>query len=137
METPRAWVHLHLPRFRAARTSDVISLKIPGRHIEYRNFVVLRDVEFKVHERGRQRCIREGVRNVHAWVVGRYEHSGTGDKPDNLATASIWRNWATGNLRRALYDPWKGGTFVDAVTLEPVTFAREAVCVGKDVFYRI
>jgi hypothetical protein len=39
-------------------------------------------------------------------------------------------------LRKAIYDPWKGGAFVDAETLRPVHEAEMAMLVGKDVFYR-
>ncbi|AXH70277.1 hypothetical protein SEA_HAIZUM_73 [Streptomyces phage Haizum] len=126
MAVMRAWAHLHLPRLRSG-VQDVISLKVPGEHIDYASVVELTDVEFKVHEHGRQRCIREGVRNVHAWVVG--------DLAGELVGESLPYELG-GAWRRALYDPWKGATFVDAETLEPVTEARSAVLVGKDVHYR-
>lgn len=32
--------------------------------------IVLHDVEFKVSQAGRQRCVREGKRNVHAYAEG-------------------------------------------------------------------
>jgi len=38
--------------------------------------------------------------------------------------------------RKAVYDPWKGSTFVDSETLEPVTLAHSAILIGKDVWYR-
>lgn len=128
MEKPRAWAHLHLPRLRSQTTLDVISLKVPGWAIEYVSTVILSDVEFKVHEAGRQRCIREGVRNVHAWVVGNVEHQNYGDNPTRFAVdRTIWR--------KAIYDPFKGGAFVDADTLEPLTKARRSLMIGKDVYY--
>ena len=96
------WAHLHLPRLQSGETPDVISVKIPGQHIEYASWVSLRDAEFRVSEPGRQRCIREGVRNVHAWVVG----------TEILRVGSNWRyNQAPCPVgyRQAVYDPWKGG----------------------------
>lgn len=122
----KTWAHLHLPRLQAARTAgldprtqDVISVKVPGQKIRYVSGILLRDVVFHVSEAGRQTCLREGVRNVHAWVVG--TETAVSVKPSTE--------------RRAIYDPWKGGTFVDADTLEPVHTASYAWLVGKDVFY--
>lgn len=124
----RTWAHLHLPRLQSGETPDVISVKVPGERIDYASFVVLTDCEFKVSEAGRQRCLREGVRNVHAWVVGVEE--------------TRVRGWYTcsdtpSGWRKALYDPFKGGTFVDSVTFEPVLTARRAVLAGKNVWYLV
>ena len=38
-------------------------------------------------------------------------------------------------FRRAVYDPWKGGSFVDSETLEPVTEASVVMVSGKNVWY--
>jgi hypothetical protein len=122
----RAWAHLHLPRLRAGQTPDVISLKVPGWAMDYVSATELHSVEFKVHERGRQRVIRDGVRNVHAWVVG------------DLAWQEQGRTYHVldpRRFRKAVYDPWKGGTFVDFETLQPVLGADRALMVGKDVYY--
>lgn len=122
------WAHLHLPRLQSGETPDVISVKIPGQHIEYASWVSLRDAEFKVSEPGRQRCIREGVRNVHAWVVGE----------EILRVGANWTyNQAPcpAGYRQAVYDPWKGGTFVDSGTLVPVQRADLVIMAGKKVFY--
>lgn len=123
--TTRAWAHLHLPRLRSGETPDVISVKIPGQKIRYDAWIVLADVEFKVHEQGRQRCIRDGVRNVHAWVVG--QPYGSGHRPHEYVPEP--------GVRKAVYDPFKGGSFVDSETLEPVTLAHRALLIGKDVWY--
>ena len=123
----RAWAHLHLPRLRSKQTADVISLKVPGWAIEYVSHVEMQGVEFKVHEKGRQRCIREAVRNVHAWVVGEVTLQEYGPGYDVHLDKDRWR--------KAVYDPFKGGTFVDSETLEPVTIAFRACLIGKDVFY--
>ncbi|MEU6278183.1 hypothetical protein ABZ871_38185 [Streptomyces populi] len=120
----RAWAHLHLPRLRSG-AADVISLKTPGEPIRYASYVGMIGVEFKVHEPGRRRCVREGVRNVHAWVVG--------------LPAIVWEGGTpivTPDWKRAVYDPWKGPAFVDATTLEPLQHAETAVLIGKAVFYQ-
>lgn len=118
------WAHLHLPRLRAG-VADMISVKTPGQRIDYVPTLLLRDAEFKVHEAGRRRCLAENVRNVHAWVVG----DADGPVPEGFIETY------PGGMRKAVYDPWKGGTFVDAQTLEPVLFADVAAMVGKDVYY--
>lgn len=41
-----------------------------GRVIAHCTRVLIRDATFKVSETGRQRVIREGVKNVHAGVIG-------------------------------------------------------------------
>lgn len=116
-----AWCHLHLPRLRSGETEDVISVKIPGQAIRYVPGVRLETAIFRVHESGRQRCIREGVRNVHAWVCGDLADVGPQEVP---------AGW-----RKAVYDPFKGPAFVDAETLEPLLWAERAILTGKDVWY--
>lgn len=122
MTERKAWVHLHLPRLQAG-TPEMLSVKIQGSKIFYLAGAVLLDCEFKVHESGRQRCIREGRRNVHAWVVGQ------------LIRPSVSVYDITKDMGRALYDPFKGGTFVDSFTLEPLTTSPFVVMLGKDVYY--
>lgn len=117
------WLHTHLPRLAAGET-DVISVKVPGQRIAYASWMSVRDARFVVHERGRQRCLEYGVRNVHAWVVGKEMGRSSGNKvpgPDG------WR--------RAVYDPWKGSAFVDAETLTAVWDAAWVIMSGKSVFY--
>ncbi|ATI18856.1 hypothetical protein SEA_DIANE_72 [Streptomyces phage Diane] len=121
----RAWTHTHLPRLRAD-VHDVISVKVPGQPIEYASAVLLSDVEFRVHERGRQRAVRQSVRNVHAWVIGEVEEV----RKDPVAL------FIGSDYRQAVYDPWKGSTFVDRKTLAPVRRAHSVIYVGKDVFYQ-
>lgn len=130
MEKPtRAWAHLHLPRLRSQETDEVISLKVPGWAIDYVSHVELCNAEFKVHEKGRQRCIREGVRNVHAWVVGDIVRQAYGTAPSLILRKDQWR--------KAIYDPFKGPSFVDSETLTPLATASVALLVGKDVFYQL
>lgn len=124
----RAWAHLHLPRLRSGNTPDVISLKVPGEKIRYVSAIELENVELKVSEAGRQRCIREGVRNVHAWVVGEIVRQDCGPGVAYLID--------TRRFRKVVYDPWKGGAFVDAETLEPVLTASAAVMIYKEVWVK-
>lgn len=120
------WLHTHLPRLKAGEP-DCISVKVPGERVAYASWVLLGPSEFRVHERGRQRCLEFGVRNVHAWVVGEEWDRGTGAVPWAVS-ASYWS--------RAVYDPWRGGAFVDLGTKVAVFEAERVLMVGKDVFYR-
>lgn len=127
------WLHTHLPRLQSG-DPDPISVKVPGQRVEYAAWVSMRDAEFRVHEKGRQRCIAEGVRNVHAWIVGT-EVLRLADS--DIPSWSMRRNLLAPppGFRRAVYDPWKGGTFVDSVTLEPVLQADLVIMSGKNVYY--
>lgn len=126
------WLHTHLPRLRSGGTPDVISVKAPGQRITYASWVSVKDARFVVHEHGRQRCIREGVRNVHAWIVGAEIDRLSGD----------WKyternGYRPAGYRRAVYDPFKGGSFVDSETLAPLAYADVVIMSGKNVFYAI
>lgn len=120
----QTWVHTHLPRL-SRGDLDCLSVKIPGEKIAYASDVLLRNARFVVHEKGRQRCLEHGVRNVHAWVVGAEVERWHGYRP--LVSVK--------GFRRAVYDPWKGGSFVDSETLEPVTEASVVMVSGKNVWY--
>ena len=120
----QTWVHTHLPKL-VAGERDCLSVKVPGQRIAYASEVLLTDVTFKVHEGGRRRCLESGQRNVHAWVVGTEQDRASGTEP--FERLSTWR--------RALYDPFKGGSFVDSETLEPVASASVAIVSGKFVHY--
>lgn len=122
------WLHTHLPRLRAG-DPDMISVKAPGRKIAYASWVSVRAARFRVFEPGRQRCIREGVRNVHAWVVGEEIVRVTSDEFRPVM------DFPPPSYRKAVYDPFKGGSFVDSETLEPVLRAGLVIVSGKNVYY--
>lgn len=65
------------------------------RHV---NFLVLKDVKFKVSEAGRQRVLREKRKSVHAYVYG---EELTEYEIDSSGHVSIF------------YDPYKYESFVD------------------------
>jgi hypothetical protein len=48
------------------------SIRRDGRVLAHRPLVVLTDCKMRVCESGRQRGIRDGHRNVHACIEGRY-----------------------------------------------------------------
>jgi len=89
----RAYFNLHKKLFS-------IQEKVNGRWKVTRhvNFLALKDVKFKVSEAGRQRVLREGRKNVHAYVYGeeliKYEIDSHG-------------------YMDLYYDPYKYDSFVD------------------------
>lgn len=129
-----AWVHLHLPRL-SSGDLEMISVKHPGERVRYRNLVGLESARFVVNERGRLRAVRENVRNVHAWVVGTLTFDHT--LPSLRRVEEMQHIIGEAEMRRAIYDPWKGDSFVDSETLEPIERADAVLCVGKLVYYRL
>lgn len=123
----KTWLHTHLPRLQSG-DANPISVKIPGQRIQYAAWVSMKDVEFKVHEAGRQRCIHDSVRNVHAWVIGTEILRCEAEFPGEFTSVPA-------GYRQAVYDPWKGGTFVDSETMEPVLTADLVIMSGKNVYY--
>lgn len=121
------WLHTHLPRLQSADPNP-ISVKIPGQRIEYAAWVSLESPQFRVYEQGRQRCVREGVRNVHAWVVG--------EEILRVKAEFLGEFHRTPKgYRKAVYDPFKGPFFVDSETLESVHSASWVIMSGKNVWY--
>lgn len=52
------------------RAGHIFSVKQGGYVVGHTDELTLKNVSFKVNEKGKQRCIREQQRNVHAWVEG-------------------------------------------------------------------
>ena len=67
-------------------------------HTEY---IVLRDVEFKVSEAGRQRVLKEKRKNVHAFVIG------------HLSCPSVIDDFGYKCVGYAKYNPYKYSTFIN------------------------
>lgn len=95
-------------RVRVARNlhKKQLSIRVKGKVVGYTDWVKLADVKFIVNEAGRQRCLREGKKNVHAFVEG---HIVEGEYPGSIVCVT--------------YNPYKTGTFVNALTGEPVLSA--------------
>lgn len=81
----------------------------------YADEVMLKDVTFTVSEKGRQRVIREGRKNVHAYVVGTLV--------DTLPECEV----------DVTYNPYKYSSFVEAVTLQPVSCVHYARLIDRQV----
>ncbi len=75
----------------------------------------LAEVEFRVRAAGRERMLREGRKNVHAFAIGLLvDHVHPDDPRELVAFAG----------RRVHYDPYRFASFVDSETHAPVSAAR-------------
>lgn len=119
------WAHLHLPRAKRG-DAECISVKTENRPVEYTEVLQMFDVVFNVREAGRQKTIREGVKNVHAWVTGEITTFDQGE----MASLQRVYGW-----RQAIYNPRKHETFVDSETGQPVHRATYVIMVQSKVYY--
>ena len=85
-----------------------------GRVILHTDKVHIRDPQFVVRKSGRERVLREGKKNVHAFVRGEITYFDDFD-PDYLDYTLV------------SYNPYKFDTFVDVIDTSPVRTAKRAV----------
>lgn len=81
--------------------------------------VTLSGVEFRVRESGRQRMLRSGKKNVHAYAVGQlieFVPVGTGEMAEPTQPVG----------RPISYDAQSAGSFVDSESKAPVARASRA-----------
>ena len=98
-------LHKHLFSVRSARS---------GRVILHTDKVHIHNPEFVVRQGGRQRVLREGKKNVHAFVRGEITYF-TDFDPDYLDYTLV------------AYNPYKHETFVDVCDVRPVRTAKRAM----------
>jgi len=91
-----------------------------GRVILHTDKVHIRDPQFVVRKSGRDRVLREGKKNVHAFVRGEIAHFDDFD-PDYLDYSLV------------SYNPYKHDTFVDVQDVTPVRTAKRAVLEVRQV----
>jgi len=88
--------------------------------------VRLVDVEFRVRQSGRRRMLESGVRNVHAYAIGRLIDFVHPDEPRRLEGMSG---------RATFYDPMRFAAFVDSETEVPVVYVGAAHFDERGVTY--
>ena len=91
-----------------------------GRVILHTDKVHIRDPQFVVRKSGRDRVLREGKKNVHAFVRGEITHFDDFN-PDYLDYSLV------------SYNPYKHDTFVDVQDVTPVRTAKRAVLEVRQV----
>ena len=85
---------------------NVFSVRHKGRVIQHTKMAVIKDAEYVVRPSGRAKILREGKKNVHAFVRGEW-----------LGMDLSWKPWV-GIGQSVTYNPYKYSTFVDALTEE-------------------
>ncbi len=78
------------------------------RLIDHRRALIVDNVTFKVYETGRQRVLREGRKNVHAYIC----------TPEILATEVVLETWT-----EIVYHPYSSGMFA-TLDGQPISKAR-------------
>jgi hypothetical protein len=94
-----------------------LSIRQGGKVIGYQDAVVLRDVTFKVSQKGRERVLREKAKNVHAFIKG-----------------SLTELPAASGGRLIRYNPYLNGFFFFDDTGEQVERADEVHVIGRKIF---
>lgn len=90
----------------------VYSVRHKGKVIGHFPTVVLQDAEYRVSEAGRKRVLKEQVKNVHAYILGRLSsHDLEFFKKDKQVT----------------YNPYKYETFVDCISKTPILYSEYAL----------
>lgn len=88
-----------------------------GKVLAHSQFVSLVDCELKVSEKGRQRVIRTGHKNVHAGVVGTLVGLGGARWVEGREVPGVKEldSWDTGEYTEIRYNPYKTRLFVEAL----------------------
>jgi len=102
---------------------NVFSVRHKGKVIAWGNRVTIENPEYVVREKGRQKVLEEGRKNVHAFVRG---------------TLSDINNFKFGKIQQRLseprevtYNPYKYDSFVDGSTYQPVKKSKWARLIKK------
>jgi hypothetical protein len=97
-----------------------------GRVIEHVKTINILDAQFVVRPGGRAKVIRDGVKNVHAFVRGiRVDQ----DTIDMIGPFDV-DGWTSTNVT---YDPYKYSTFVSKTDETPIYTSDVVTMIGKDV----
>ena len=102
---------------------NVFSVRHKGKVIAWGNRVTIENPEYVVREKGRQKVLEEGRKNVHDFVRG---------------TLSDINNFKIGKIQQRLseprevtYNPYKYDSFVDGSTYQPVKKSKWARLIKK------
>ena len=127
MTTLRCYWNLHLHHWS-------VQAKLPGkgwRVIGHANGILLDGVEFKVSQKGRQRCLLEKKKNVHAFAVGTLKSIIWVGEDAIADRRYLWDEQAVLTSRKLrgygtaiTYNPYRAGYFftleqIDRTTVKP------------------
>lgn len=94
------------------------SVQVGGIVVAHTDSVLMRGVTGKVSQAGRERVLREGKKNVHAFICGQIEDMGSGNVGDRLERGPQWQP--------ITYNPKRYRTFVYRDTEAPFYKAAHA-----------
>ena len=109
-----------------------ISYRPIGGKVKHTVMLQLNDVTFSVQPAGRAKVLREGRKNVHAFVRG--ELLTAIDDADEGNENAQNEAFASAGYRPITYNPYKYDSFVYKATGEPVRSARQVIIVGSTIW---
>ena len=98
--------------------------------VGYAEGVILTDVEFRVRESGRQRCLREKQKNVHAFAIGLLERTFGVSEIDEYSTF-----FDIAAAYRVTYNPYRQNCFYNVATEAPVTYGARVLVTANNGIY--
>lgn len=109
-------LHTHLWSIKA------LEGKNKGRVVAHARRLTLSDVSFRVSEAGRQKVLREQVKNVHAYVVGYLNliEGATWRYPETFIQNGEWPEIDDSERCYITYNPYRDTGFIDRETRSPV-----------------
>ena len=127
--------NLHKPGFFSIKSREKADR---GLKVGEGTYVVIHNVKFAVQHGGRERCIRQSQRNVHAFVRGDWNamaHFGGTDATELEAAFTRCRLYHENfSLEEVTYNPYKYNSFVLKDTGKAIHSAPWCVCTGTGVW---
>tara|TARA_R100000234_G_scaffold85461_1_gene54460 strand:+ start:100 stop:564 length:465 start_codon:yes stop_codon:yes gene_type:complete len=130
----RAYLYRNLSKAKGAPAGERWSVRYDGRVTTPRggaSYLVGFCVEFRVGEKGRERVIKEGAKNVHAFAAC-YNVS-EGMSPAHLVNGGVFTQEEIDNAVRITYDPYAAGDFLDPEGY-PIGYAKAVFTTPKGMF---
>ena len=107
LEGKRVWVYYNIHK-------NCLSVRLAGKVVAHVDEIFLSDVHYRVQPAGRARVLREGRKNVHAFVVGK-----------------VSKPFETDGFDVVYYNPYKTETFER--NNQPITKSSKCHIRGKSV----
>lgn len=124
---------------------NIFPIQYKGVVLGYARNLKLKNVEFKVNQKGREKVIREQKKNIHAYVIGdlvsidnsnEFELKSNSSKPMEqmeLLTYLDDEFNPTHNIA-VIYNPYKYSQFTNMFTSESVFAVQECDLLNKRIF---
>jgi len=95
-----------------------LSLMFRGKVIRHATEFALKNVDFRVSKKGRERVLKHKRKNVHAFVCGEMDEGWPVDQME----------------QQVIYNPYKYKSFVHADSKRPIYHANYAFVIDKKIF---